>query len=116
MSITPEQALRTYPELARLAQLKGTGWLFHPLGDPVNLQGIAGTRHRGQYSDFVVIRGRTETRAVRLLADAPGAPGGIVWSRCGPLAETVPALLELPAPDDPKAPRLIIGRGSLLDW
>ncbi len=116
MSITPEQAVRTYPELARLAVLKGIGWLFHPLGDPVNPQGIAGIRHRGQYSDFLVIRGRTETRAVRLLADAPGAPGGIVWSREGPLAETVPALLELPAPDDPKAPRLIIGGGPLLDW
>lgn len=116
MSITPEQAIRSYPELARLAELKGAGWLFRPLGDPASPAGIAGVRHWGQYSDFLFILGRTETRAVRLLADAPGAPGGIVWSQEGALAQTVPALLELPAPDEPAAPRLILGRWSLLDW
>lgn len=116
MSITPEQAIRTYPELARLAELKGAGWSFHPLGDPAEPQGIAGMRHRGGYSDFLFILGRTETRTVRLLTDAPGAPGGIVWSREGPLVETVIALLELPPPDDPRAPRLAIGHKSLLDW
>jgi len=44
---------------------------------------------------------------MRLLADAPGDRGGLVWERSGALANTAAALLELPAPGHPGAPALI---------
>jgi hypothetical protein len=57
-----------------------------------------------------VIYDRTDTLAVRLLADAPGTQGGLIWQRSGALADTAPALLELPAPGQPGAPALILAR------
>lgn len=51
---------------------------------------------------------RADTLAVRLLADAPGARGGLVWQLAGALADTAAALLELPAPGEKGAPSLIL--------
>lgn len=115
MAVTPEQAMRTYPELRQLAQLRSDGWTFLSLQerpDDPGPSGIVGYRQRGDFVDVLYVFGRTEARAARLLDDTPGARGGLVWERAGALADTVAALLELPAPGEPGAPRLLIARPS----
>jgi len=82
--------------------------------DEGQLDGLVGPRQWPCHTDALWIHDRTDTLALRLLADTPGARGGLVWHRSGPLADTTAALLELPAPGQPGAPTLILAR-SLLD-
>lgn len=113
--ITEADAVRAYPELAQLAVIRDAGWRFrHLLDDDGQLYALVGARHWPGHTDALWILGRTETYAVRLLADAPGARGGLVWERSGALADTAAALLELPAPDQPGAPTLIRGQAPAL--
>ena len=113
--ITREDAIRAYPELAQLATIRDTGWTFRHLTDEEGqLCGLVGVRHWPGHTDALWIYGRGETRAVRLLADAPGARGGLVWEHCGALADTTAALLELPAPGQPRAPALILAPARLV--
>ena len=106
--ITEADALRAYPELAYLGVIRDAGWRFrHLTDDDGQLYGLVVARHWPGHTDALWIYGRTDTHAVRLLADAPGARGGLVWERTGTLADTAAALLELPAPGQPGAPALI---------
>lgn len=109
--ITEADAIRAYPELAQLYTFRDAGWRFLPItDDDGQLGGLVGTRHWPGHTDALWIYGRTDTLAVRLLADAPGARGGLVWKRSGALADTAAALLELPAPGQPGAPSLVLAR------
>ncbi len=113
--ITEAVAIRAYPELAQLTALRDAGWRFLPItDDEEQLDGLVGVRHWTDHTDALWIHDRTDTLAVRLLADAPGAPGGLLWQHAGPLADTTAALLELSAPGQPDAPTLLLAR-SLLD-
>ncbi len=112
--ITEADAIRAYPELAQLTTLRDTGWRFLPLTDDHGqLHGLVGVRHRPGHTDALWIYDRTDTLAVRLLADAPGAPGGLLWQRAGALTDTATALMELPDPGQPSAPALLLARSLL---
>ena len=54
------------------------------------------------WSDAVAIANRDDARAYRC-----DPAGGEVWGREGGLAEVIDALIELPAPHEPGAPRLV---------
>jgi hypothetical protein len=115
LDITVADAIRRYPELADLAALRDAGWLFRPIADndgrPI---GLVGYHNRPMYTDALYIFDRCDTKAVRLLADQPGAAGGIVWHYEGLLAAAIHELLALPEPGHRLAPRLIIARSTPL--
>jgi hypothetical protein len=91
-----EDALRRYPELQPLMTVREAGWTFRPIQDDGGeLQGIAGSYSRDQYTDAIFIFDRTNVCAARVLDDAYG--GGCVWSKEGSdLQEVVYELLGLP--------------------
>jgi len=116
-SVSKSDALRTYPELAEVVTLRDAGWQFLPLHEAGELIGFAGLRRSGESTiDVLQVFDRHDCRAARLVMDAPDAPGGIVWRFDGGLTEAVQELRSLPAPDEPGAPKLIVRRGSLLQW
>jgi hypothetical protein len=111
--INNEDAVRRYPELQQLAAIRGAGWVFRPIQEEGGeLEGIAGSYSRDQYTDAIFIFDRTNVSAARVLDDAYG--GGCVWSKEGyDLQEVVYELLGLPEPGEPGAPYLV-KRSSLL--
>jgi hypothetical protein len=107
--ITAQDAIRAYPELAQLAAIREAGWTFrHLTDDHGQLCGLVGTRHWPGHTDALWIYGSSETRAVRLLADAPGARGGLVWEHCGPLAGYGSRSARAASARQPGAPALIL--------
>ncbi|MDQ3152980.1 MAG: hypothetical protein M3R63_15140 [Actinomycetota bacterium] len=108
--ISEADAIRTYPELAQLVAIRDAGWRFLSIVADGQLDGLVGARHWPGHTDALWIYDRTDTLAVRLLADAPGARGGLIWRRSGALSDTAAALLELPAPDEEGAPSLMLAR------
>lgn len=117
MDVCPREAVQAYPELAEIAALRQAGWQFMPLRRGDELAGLAGVRQAGEDTvDALYVFDRHDCRAVRLVADGPGAPGGIVWEYHGPLADAVHRLRSLPAPDERGAPRLVIRHDSILRW
>ncbi|MEC3981609.1 hypothetical protein [Amycolatopsis sp. H20-H5] len=111
--INNADALRRYPELRQLVTVREAGWVFRPIqDDDGELEGIAGSYSRDQYTDALFIFDRTNVSAARVLDDAYG--GGCVWSKEGSdLQEVVYELLGLPEPGQPAAPHLV-KRSSLL--
>jgi hypothetical protein len=111
--ITEADALRRFPELHELVTVREAGWVFRPIQDNGGeLEGIAGSYSREQYTDALFIFDRTNVSAARVLDDAYG--GGCVWSTEGSdLQEVVRELLGLPEPGEPGAPYLV-KRPSLL--
>ncbi|MFT7835592.1 hypothetical protein Q5530_05525 [Saccharothrix sp. BKS2] len=101
-------AFGAHPELRRLATLRDSGpWVWLPTarnGEVVELHGVR--TWTGGYADAVRVRTATDAAAVRT-----DDTGGLLWQREGGLAEVVDALLELPPPDAPTAPRLVKGVG-----
>lgn len=112
-SITNVGAIRLYPELQQLLDVRQTGWVFRPIRDADGpLEGIAGSFSRQQYTDAIFIFDRTNISAARVLDDAYG--GGCVWSKeSSDIQEVVFELLGLPEPGQPGAPSLV-KRSSLL--
>jgi len=105
-------AVSAFPELRRLVELKqGGGWVFQPVVIDGGLELLAGWR-------AWLVDGSTDAIAVRNVGDAKAyrcdATGGEVWGREGSLVEVIDALIELPAPDAPRAPRLVKGRRPIL--
>jgi hypothetical protein len=102
-----EAALAAFPELQRLADLRDAGWSFLPItedgGELVELRGVRAWP--GGYADALRVIYRTDAAGLRI-----DHTGGVVWQREGGLVEVVDALLTLPAPDTPGAPRLVCGR------
>ena len=111
--ISTDQAIRRYPELQDLVTARDAGWNFRPIqGENGELEGIAGSYSRQQYTDAIFIYDRTTVSAARVLDDSYG--GGCVWSTDGSdLQEVVHELLGLPEPGQRLAPTLV-KRSSLL--
>jgi len=105
--ITEEIALRRYPELRPLMDVRRAGWNFRVIEDDAHqLAGLAASMSRKQYTDALFIFDRNNVSAVRLLADEYG--GGCVWKKSGAdLHEVVTDLLGLPEPGESGAPTLI---------
>jgi hypothetical protein len=100
-------AVQLYPELARLIALRlGGGWFFQPVQVDGVLELVTGSRMwREGWSEALAIRDSGDAKAFRC-----DPTGGVVWQREGGLVEVVDGLLELPAPDQPNAPRLVKAR------
>ncbi|MDQ4023979.1 MAG: hypothetical protein M3217_00590 [Actinomycetota bacterium] len=96
--ITRGDAIREYPELELLADLRAAGWLFRPLTDPQSPEGVVGVWPRPGYTDILFIYDQDQVEGVRVLTNTPDGKGKIIWSQTGPLAVTVNALLGLPEP------------------
>lgn len=98
-------AIALYPELRRLVTLRENGrWQFMPNYVLDELELLAGFRvwlPEG-WSDALVIASRDNAKAYRC-----DPAGGEVWGREGGLAEVLNGLTELPAPNEPGAPRLV---------
>ncbi len=111
-SIRDAEAVRLYPELQALIDVRQAGWVFRAMQDNGAPVGIAGSLSRQQYTDALFIFDRTNVSAARVLDDAHG--GGCVWSKEGSdIREVVDELLGLPEPGEPGAPSLV-KRSSLL--
>ena len=96
MTISPEDAIRRYPELRTLADLRAGGWSCLPVADDgQDLVGIVGYRNTAGYTDALWVFGEDDCRAVRLLPDDDGT-GGIVWEHHGRLVDCGHELLALP--------------------
>jgi hypothetical protein len=113
-TITRDEALRTYPELRTLLELRPeSGWVFRYVdngsGEAIAL---AGSRSLQRYTDAIFIFDRHEIGAARILDDAYG--GGCVWKKEGSdLQEVIYELLALPEPGEPGAPVLVKASGLL---
>lgn len=110
-------AVEAFPDLQLLVRLDSTGWVWLPPatddeGRPVEVHGVRfwGDLGRDQ-ADGLRIRSETDASAVR--ADDAGA---VLWRRDGGLVDVVQALIELPAPNSPYAPRLVIGIAPRDRW
>jgi hypothetical protein len=111
-SIRETEAVRLYPELQALIDVRKSGWVFRAMHDNGTPVGIAGSFSRQQYTDALFVFDRTNVSAARVLDGAYG--GGCVWSKEGSdLQEVVHELLGLPEPGEPGAPHLV-KRSSLL--
>jgi hypothetical protein len=103
-------ALAAYPQLGRLLVLKARGWVFRPVLLHDELQLVAGA--------FVWPGGWSDALAVRHITDARGfrcdPAGGAVWHREGGLVDVIDGLAGLPDPDEPGAPRLVLGTAPTL--
>jgi hypothetical protein len=107
-----EQAVvAAYPQLARLVELRdGGGWFFQPIHVQDELELLTGARiWPDGWSDALAIRDQGDARAFRC-----DPAGGEVWKREGSLIEAIDGLMELPAPDQPNAPRLVTARAPEL--
>jgi hypothetical protein len=104
-------ALAAYPELRRLVELReGGGWFFQPVRVDGELELLTGARMWPDgWSDAIAIRDVGNARAFRC-----DPIGGEVWKREGGLVEVIDGLVELPAPDEPNAPRLVKGTAPKL--
>jgi hypothetical protein len=110
LTAADQAALRHYPELHRLIELREGGWFFQPVPVAGELELVTGARvWLDGWSDAIAIRDLGDARAFRC-----DPVGGEVWKREGGLVEVIDGLVELPAPDDPGAPRLVKGRAPKL--
>jgi hypothetical protein len=100
-----------YPQLHRLAELRDRGcWTFMPIRFEGELTLLTGARGWPDgWSDAIAIRDLGDAKAFRC-----DPAGGIVWHLEGSMIYVVNGLLELPAPHEPLAPKLVIGTGPSL--
>ena len=103
---TDRCAVLRYPELYRLIALRdGYRWTFTLDFQDGELDLVAGGRLRPTgWSEGIAIKSLIEARAFRL-----DPTSGEVWSREGSLVEVVDALVDLPEPGHPGAPRIVRG-------
>lgn len=111
MNRTELSAVRLYPELKGLIELRQSGgWVFSPVVVGGTLEVLAGCRvWLSGWSDAITIRSETDARAFRC-----NSIGGVVWKRESTLSGVLEALVELPVPDAHGAPHLVIGRSPTL--
>jgi hypothetical protein len=109
---TEMAAVTLYPELIRIIEMRQSGgWVFQPVVVDTAVELLAGWRVwlLGGWSDAVTIRSQTDAKAFRCNAD-----GGTVWKLEGTLNDVVDGLIDLPTPDAPHAPKLVLGRRPTL--
>lgn len=104
-------AVAAYPQLQRLIELRDRdGWRFQPIHLDGELRLLAGSRTWPTgWSDALVIRDVGDAKGFRC-----DPASGQVWTHEGGLVEVIDALMQLPPPDVPGAPRLVTGRGPTL--
>jgi hypothetical protein len=101
-----DAAVALFPELKRLVALRESGaWKLavevDEHGAPQLVTGAL--THVDGSRDILGVRSQSEVRAIRL-----NPVGELVFRREGSLVEVVDALLELPSPLHPRAPRLVL--------
>jgi hypothetical protein len=102
---TDDAAFAEFPELRRLIDLRDGGWLFVPRRVDGELDRLDAVRTWPDGSaDAIMINYVTDAAALRI-----DPSGGLVWMREGTLAEVADALLTLPPPGNPDAPRFVRG-------
>ncbi|MEO6085987.1 MAG: hypothetical protein ABIQ18_23040 [Umezawaea sp.] len=105
MNDVDNAAVLAFPEIEYLILIRDGGWRFLPQ-EPCRDQ-LDGFRQWPEgWCDGIRVRSGTDALGIRTDPD-----GLIVWERAGTLADVVNGLLALPTPDEPNAPRLIIGSG-----
>jgi hypothetical protein len=94
----------TSEPLATLANLVQAGWKFTPTYVDGDLEQLSGVRTwpGSDWSDGLMVLSPTDAKALRT-----DPAGGVVWQRTGTVTEVGEALLDLPHPDAPGAPRLV---------
>jgi hypothetical protein len=103
--ISNDDAVRTFPQLARLVEIKEAGWIFRPFPDENGmLVGLVDWHTEGDTTDALWVFGRDQCRAARVTL---GYGGGVVWEYGGDLETSVDELLALPQPGERSAPRLV---------
>jgi hypothetical protein len=103
---TERAAVAAFPGLRRLIDLRDSGpWLFLPTVVDGRLVEVHAVRAwPGGWADAIRVRHVTDAAAVRTDYE-----GGLLWQREGGLVDVADALLELPPPMHPNAPRLVRG-------
>lgn len=108
MNRTEQAAVALFPELRRVVELRQSGgWVFQPVQVDGEPELVTGWRVWlvGGWSDAIAIRDRGSARAYRCNAD-----GDTVWQHEDTLPCVLDKLVELPHPNAPNAPRLVIGQ------
>lgn len=108
-------ALAAYPELRHLLRLDAAGWVWMPPpcdehGCPVEIHGLRLWPDMPDV-DGLRVRSEKDARAVRVTHD-----DHLLFERDGTLEEVVDALLHLPPPGSPYAPRLVVGSAPKDLW
>ncbi|HYQ69059.1 hypothetical protein [Actinophytocola sp.] len=105
--ITPGQAVQTYPQLARLFEMRSTppAWHFtQTLGPDGEVHAVVGVRVWSDgYADSMGILGQEDVQALRVNPN-----GEKVWKSTDTLAVVLDELAALPAPGQQNAPHLAI--------
>lgn len=93
--VPDDDALAAFPELARLADLRDTGWSFTPAhddaGDLLQLNGVR--EWPGGHVDALRVRFVSDAAAIRC-----DQHGEVLWTFEGTLADVVDGLMALPPP------------------
>ena len=113
--ISEADAVRRFPDLAKLVDIRTAGWRFLHLlvdGEPV----IVGRYPWPAHLDALWVFDRRYCVALRMADDLPGATGGTVWQYEGCLVDAVDELLALPEPGNSSAPQLIRATTRSLLW
>ncbi|GLZ29379.1 hypothetical protein Lesp02_15690 [Lentzea sp. NBRC 105346] len=105
MNAVDAAAVAAFPEIEMLLVIRDGGWKFLP-PEPGRdqLDGFRTWPHG--WRDGIRIRSATDALGIRMTPDQE-----IVWERTGTLTDVIGELLVLPAPDEPNAPRLVLGLG-----
>lgn len=105
-------SLRVFPELWRLLDLREGGhWCFQPVLLNSQLKLVTGARvWLGGWSDAIAIRDLKDAKGFRCDPE-----GWTVWNREGGLMDVLDGLLELPAPGERNAPRLVKASSRAVD-
>jgi hypothetical protein len=113
MNAAEAAAVAAFPEVRRLLHLVDAGWTFlEPFTAGGQVVQVQAFRLRGGgWIDIIRIRSTTDAAGAR--SDSADPPQ-LVWSRDGGVDDVVTALLELPEPDAPGAPRLVRGSAQRL--
>jgi hypothetical protein len=105
MNDAERAAFATHRVLRLLAALRDRGgWRFthrEQDGDVVLINGIRVWPHG--WADALGVLAETDAQATRVNPD-----GELVWERTGDLTYVLEGLLELPAPNAPRAPHLVL--------
>ena len=108
MNAVEAAAVAAFPEIEMLLVIRDGGWRFLP-PEPGRDQ-LDGFRVWPEgWRDGIRIRSATDALGIRMTPDHE-----IVWEKAGTLTDVISELLVLPAPDEPDAPRLVLGHG--LGW
>ncbi|WP_139190575.1 hypothetical protein [Actinokineospora iranica] len=112
VDFTETEALSVLPELSELLAVRRDGWRFHLLSADDRPRGVAASRGQVGHTDVVVIFDRSQVLGMRVV---PDPDGGIAWLRHGGgIAGTARELIELPAPGEPEAPKVLFPVSALL--